>query len=320
MPVQELKGEYIKVPFLSLQRFQNNFKDIDEASKRIEINKLPLKSLSSTQFRYLLVDFYEWLNLFRKDSDFRKSVEGAEFISNNLKKYEDFIIETSYRMTNVKRVNSVLSKYLDYDYLEDIFIMYEIFMKNIEKIQLQFLDIYINNTATNPVALVPWSYGLNRLTSTINIISEEDDSINLLKIKPNLGQYSKEEGTSNIYNLRPYFIEDGITRPIIVSPIELIHYDTALDTEELLPESWKKFFDINVKRTSEKYKVRLKLVKALFSQYLFYGRHQMQSNRVFYLNYPFLLPDVDNRKINVREQLEEKLDCQFKEVFEITKY
>lgn len=365
MALRELKGDYITIPFMRLhqlheQRGRNNHSDIKNMTDKLPLIDLPSynnqkgvkdedriiskdgKIQKHLQFNYLLVDFYEWINLVQRNVDYRMYIEESDFILSNINKYKDFLIYTSYRISSRARLERVLNEYLDPVYLKDLFIMYEIFMRYMEKTQLQFLNVYQNNTATNPVALIPWSYGLNRLASTLYVVKDDPNSIDPYidyVIKPNrninvgnklidrnhglitnikrASDIKDKEGLTNIYHMRAYDIQDQTPRFARVSPVCLYTYELNTASEELLSDSWKEIFEETVKRNTQKYIERLVLIKSLFSQYLFYGRHKVGDGEVFYLNYPFKLYGIYNKPENDKVILTPKLDPDIEEVLVI---
>lgn len=367
MALRELKGEYITIPFMRLhQLYEQKTRNSNNANLDSLVDKLPISDLPSfnnqkgvkeedriiskegviqkhLQFNYLLIDFYEWLSIIQRNPDYRQYVEESDFIVNNINKYKEFFIYTSYRISSRARLEKVLNEYLDSVYLNDLFIMYEIFMRYIEKTQLQFLNIYKNNTATNPVALIPWSYGLNRLASTLYIIKDDPSLIDPYLdyiIRPNRSMEMSNselvdssamliteidrasdlkdlEGLTNVYHMRAYDIQDQTPRFARVSPICLYNYEVNTKNEKLLSNNWKEIFENSVKRDTKKYIERLILIKSLFSQYLFYGRHKVGNGEVFYLNYPFKLPGLYATPDNGSVVLTPKIGSDIEEVLEL---
>lgn len=327
MSLQELKGNYILHPFKELHKFCSESKDLTEEEYNRKVTELPLRSLSGNKkneelrFKYLLVDFYEWLNILTRDVEYQSYVKESDFILKNLYKYRDFQIYTSYRLTGGNRLSKVMSEYLDPVYLNDFFRMYEIFMRYMEKTQLELLSIYKNNGTTNPVAIIPWSYGLNRLANLLYIITESDEVQPFVKltIQANRSVYGESvNGSSNIYNMKPYYLkENNMPRPIKQSPIKLYHYKIDKPNIDIFSKNWLDIFDSKFKVTDGTYDRKLLLVSALFSQYLFYGRHKLDNENVFYLNYPFMLPYIDSQNVVLEGNLTEKASGVVQECYEL---
>lgn len=327
MSLQELKGNYILHPFKELHKFCSESKDMTEEEYNRRVTELPLRSLSGNKkneelrFKYLLVDFYEWLNVLTRDIEYQSYVEESDFILKNLHKYRDFQIYTSYRLTGGNRLSKVMSEYLDPVYLNDFFRMYEIFMRYMEKTQLEFLRIYKNNGTTNPVAIIPWSYGLNRLANLLYIITESDEIQPFVKltIQANRSVYGEfVNGSSNVYNMKPYYLkENNMPRPIKQSPIKLYHYKIDKPNTDIFSKNWLDIFNSKFKVTDGTYDRKLLLVNALFSQYLFYGRHKLDDENVFYLNYPFMLPYIDAQNVVIESNLTEKASDVVQECYEL---
>lgn len=86
MSLQELKGNYILQPFKELHKFCSESKKLTEEEFNQKSVELPLRSLSGNKkneelrFKYLLVDFYEWLNVLSRDIEYQSYVEESDFI------------------------------------------------------------------------------------------------------------------------------------------------------------------------------------------------------------------------------------------------
>lgn len=288
--IEELKGG-------TLVRVLEDLYWIDKHpdSSRVPALQQMRSSQSNTYNKnYVMIDFYEWMHRLENHSGLSAEVEEWDFIKTNLPKYKEFISITNYNLNTNERMSQVMENYLSYDFLEDIIKMYEIFMREMEKVQLMFLRIYKVNNSTNPVALVPWSFGLNRLCKEIYII-DEDTAVENVKVH----DAGKTEGISNKYTIRKYRIEDKTKRVLVDSPLKLFFLNVDKTTEDLLPETWRRFFDTTIKRDFKGYAPRLELLKGLNGQYAFYGRKEMPGTtipKIGLINYPFFLDGVEGIK------------------------
>lgn len=242
---------------------------------------------------FYIVDFVEWLTVLSKNPKLQEKVIGYDKVKNILQKYRDFILLTSYRL-DVKRANIVMDKYLDYNELEELFTAHEIFMENMCKMQIVFLNVYgTSNARTHPVMLLPWSHNLNRTTDEIFIFYES-------KIKEDmLLNTGKTEGNSTIYNTEIYKLHDAVQRVKSISPVKLVALDVNSFTEELMPREWKYIFEGRIRESLDLYKFRLALIKEVFSMYAIYGKTRNEDSltpNMYLLPYPFLICGTGNNE------------------------
>ena len=229
--------------------------------------------------KYLIVDFYTWLEVLKESQELQKYTPESRYFLNVASKYKSFIEISSKRISLTtgdeiiasererKLCNELSSMLITKEFLT----AYTKFVSLMEEVQIYFYSIYgPNNNSTNPVTIIPWSYGINRCANELFIITDS-------------------ESEAGSYDISVNEIKD-IGRISVPSKIKLVHYDIDTTVNIKLPVKWKTLFKV-VKEGLVTYPPRLEMVNESFSQHCFYGYKYIPAleEEVFLLNFPMLL-------------------------------
>lgn len=242
---------------------------------------------------YIIVDYYDWLEYMDEVKD-KKKIEyiyGPSFFSSI---YRDCrkIIELTDKKLNVRRSGTLFSDY-DRDELEILLEGYYYFVRELENIQIKFIENYVYNNNNYPRVIIPFSFGINRMATEHYLLEESN-------------REGKGYSESVLYE---YNIQDRCTRVganLLGNKAVICTLRHTLNTDRLiLPKSWR--IKSN-KDETESANVRNKLT-ALNVSYMNYHNIGMKHDsfleekygKAFFLNNPFvckesLYKDIGNIK------------------------
>lgn len=155
---------------------------------------------------------------------------------------------------------------------------YTIFVKELEQCQILWYSVYTNHNHKLPVLIIPFSYGLNKVSNNMIFMKDSDNG----------GLIAKE-----------YKLEDTVVRLGIDLGIRLYHYEKHSET---FPTPWIEAFRSSFKEDGMLTALQFEKMKDIYSQYSHSGIKLNEfgeptdeiytisnsSNIKVLLNYPFL--------------------------------
>ena len=141
-------------------------------------------NIDTNEFKkYLVIDMTDWAYYISRSSYTSSIIDGTKRFAELYCKYESFIklfynddyLNLKNNPDNMTIIENVLGDNADIKALKEIYEMYNIFCKNIEQVQLMFLEEYEYNNAYIPVMVIPYSQSLARIDRDLLYITESED-------------------------------------------------------------------------------------------------------------------------------------------------
>lgn len=191
------KADASVINFLLTARASYNQEELHESSRKIG--------------HYILIDYFDWL-------DYMNRIDNESLITKTLYEFRTIYMEckdiveilknklTSDNISNILRSNKKLtSGNVEKTKIEFLCQGYQLFVEEIFSLQVYLLNVFRYNNNAMPMLLVPFSAGLNRLSSGHLNLKEEVRDDGLMYVRPELGKIvDKCQRSSVDFGIRTY--------------------------------------------------------------------------------------------------------------------
>ena len=269
---------------------------------RLSFNQEELHDPTNKIANYILIDYFDFLR-------YASRVDNAKLFENDLYSFKIIYNQcqnlinllqfklTSDKISHVLQENKkTLNANVERTLLEHLCQGYSLFVDEVLSLQVYLLNTYKYNNFTLPILLIPFSFGLNRLSSGHINLKEEFDTDGMLKVDVHNGIVKDECVRSKLdFGIRTY-----------------TYHKKCEDFPYNLPYTWQ-VSKVSFNKKSEMIRSKMPFIADCYSQYCYTGfvpedtekslnlGNTMDEGKIkgkklfssyFMLNFPFLLPSI----------------------------
>lgn len=264
------------------------------------------KESAKEEGNFILIDYFDWLDYVTKtDNHFITKYDLLWYTE--LKKTCNDIINILRRPLTADSINRLVELNTFSESKNNVYVRkidqlcvgYKNFVEEMLVLQDFFIKTYGYNNSTYPILIVPFSFGLNRISS------------GHFRIYEDLSEDGGMDGDVLIKVERGY-LKDACQRPFVDFKIYTYTYERQEVSEPYnLPLNWQ--ISASIEKRSARIASKIKYVGDCYSQYCYTGYNdemtpylenytpeQKKQETIFLLNYPFLLktmrlaPNIQN--------------------------
>ena len=286
--IEELKG----------LELENTFSGITKGTK------FPLEKLSRRENHpptVFMVDYFEYLktleysNKISISRDTKSELNQIHFDNANLINLIDKRIHSAEDLN--KLMNNI---YDNRESFKNILKGYRTFVAELELIQLEWLSRYIPHNKSNPIFVIPFSYGLNRLNYSVDFIKfiEKENPDILDNPNQKLSSIFEIEDDDFKYKCKETFLDDNCSRVNFETSIRVYYYNKSND---IFTDTWEKAISTNLNKNKQTsiYNYLIPTIREVYAQYALNGKafdidfnpidiYDLNFiNTMFFVNYPF---------------------------------